>query len=71
MPLKDHRQELWCASAIAGLVKHQAKAKKASSARVGAALKALAAKKHQEELDLQNEMSDVLLDLGIVQWGTW
>jgi hypothetical protein len=65
MPLKDHKQELWCAEAIARLIKYQAQQKTQASLNVGNALKALVAKREFEQQ--QQELEQV----AGVTWGAW
>lgn len=65
MPLKDHKQELWCVSVIAGLVKHRAAERERSQQLLVGALKGIVLKKEQQELDV------VLQQVAGVGWGEW
>lgn len=55
MPLKDHKQELWCVSAIAGLVRHQAQQKLEGQRLLIGALRGVAHGKEQKLYDAKVE----------------
>jgi hypothetical protein len=55
MALKDHKQELWCASAIAGLIRHQALQKLEGQRLLIGALRGVVAQREQKVYDAQVE----------------
>lgn len=65
MPLKDHKQEIWCVTAVAGLLKHQAEVKRKATLNVAGALRGIVLQRLQVEVDLRTEA------VAGSKWGAW